>query len=77
MSLTLLDWRRRVAAIYAQVRAAPDPATAHALWVEQRQRLFRDHPDSADRDAELLYAPYDARWRSVADVDTDVEPMRL
>jgi uncharacterized protein len=77
MSLTLLDWRRRVAAIYAQVRAEPDPASAHASWVEQRQLLFREHPDSADRDAELGHAPYDDRWRFVADVDTDVEPMRL
>jgi uncharacterized protein (DUF1684 family) len=77
MSLSLLDWRRRVAAIYANVRAEPDPAAAHALWVEQRQRLFHEHPDSADRTAELSYAPYDVRWRFVADVDTDVEPTRL
>ena len=77
MSLSLLDWRRRVAAIYAKVRAEPDPAAAHALWVEQRQRLFHEHPDSANRTAELTYAPYDVRWRFVADVDTDVEPMRL
>jgi uncharacterized protein len=77
MSLTLLDWRRRVAAIYAQVRAESDPVAAHALWIEKRQQLFRDHPDSADRGAELSYAPYDARWRFVADVDTDVEPLRL
>jgi len=77
MSLTLLDWRRRVAAIYAQVRAEPDPAVAHAYWVEQRRQLFREHPDSADPDAELSYAPYDARWRFVVNLDTDVEPMRL
>src|SRR3954462_14818017 len=77
MSITLLDWRRRNAAIYAQVRAETEPAAAHAFWVEQRQRLFREHPDSADRDAQLSYAPYDVRWRFVADVDTDAEPMRL
>src|SRR4051812_4575462 len=77
MSITLLDWRRRNAAIYAHVRAETEPAAAHALWVEQRQRLFREHPDSADLDAQLSYAPYDVRWRFVADVDTDVEPMRL
>jgi len=77
VSLTLLDWRRQVAAIYAQVRAEPDAGTAHAHWVEQRQQLFRKHPDSADRTAELSHAPYDARWRFIADVDTDVEPTRL
>ena len=31
MSLTLLDWRRRVAALYAAVRAEPDPAAGHEL----------------------------------------------
>ena len=77
MSLTLLDWRRRVAALYAQVRADPDPAAAHARWVEGRQQLFRTHPDSADPSAELRHAPYDARWRFVVEVETDVEPIRL
>lgn len=77
MSLTLIDWRRRVAAIYAQVRAEPDPAAAHRLWVEERQWLFHEHPDSADRDATLRIAPYDAALRFVADVDTDVEAQRL
>jgi uncharacterized protein (DUF1684 family) len=77
VSLTLLDWRRRVASIYAQVRAEPDPQAAHELWVEQRQRLFHDHPDSADRSVTLHYAPYDAALRFVVDVDTDVEQLRL
>ena len=77
MSLTLLDWRRQVARIYAQVRAESDPEAAHRLWIEQRQRLFREHPDSADREARLRYAPYDAAMRFVIEVDTDVEPQRI
>jgi uncharacterized protein len=77
VSLTLLDWRRQVAKIYAQVRAERDAEAAHRLWVEQRQRLFRGHPDSADREATLRYAPYDAALRFVVDVDTDVEPQRI
>ena len=77
MSLSLLDWRRRVAAIYAQVRVEPDPESAHAFWVAERQRLFHEHPDSADPNVELRYATYDGRWRFVVDVDTDVEPLRL
>jgi uncharacterized protein len=77
VSITLLDWRRRVAAIYAQVRAEADPHAAHAFWTVERQRLFSEHPDSADRSAQLQHAPYDDRWRFVVDVDTDVEPMRL
>ncbi|HET7311038.1 MAG TPA: DUF1684 domain-containing protein [Mycobacteriales bacterium] len=77
MSLTLLDWRRQVASIYARVRAEPDPRVAHQLWVDRRQQLFTTHPDSADRDASLRHAPYDAAMRFVVEVDTDVEPQRL
>ena len=32
MSLTLLDWRRRVAALYAAVRAARDPEAGWRTW---------------------------------------------
>jgi hypothetical protein len=48
MSLTLLDWRRTVALLYADVRAAPghDPDGALARFRAGRDRLFRDHPDS-------------------------------
>ena len=44
----LADWRRQVAALYAEVRAlsASDPAVAHRHWREARQRLFREHPQS-------------------------------
>jgi uncharacterized protein (DUF1684 family) len=69
VTLSLLDWRRRVAAIYADVRAASDPAAAHAEWCRTRQQLFRTHPDSADPAAELHHAPYDARWRFVVPVE--------
>src|SRR5204862_7992597 len=31
-SLAVVDWRRRTAALYAQIRAEPDPRKAHALW---------------------------------------------
>ncbi|HET7530564.1 MAG TPA: DUF1684 domain-containing protein, partial [Mycobacteriales bacterium] len=77
MSLTLLDWRRQVSAIYAAVRADPDPRAAHAGWVQARQRLFAEHPDSADRSVRLRHAPYDDRWRFVVAVDVDVEPARI
>ena len=44
----LADWRRQVAALYAEVRAlaATDPAAAHARWRAVRERLFREHPQS-------------------------------
>jgi uncharacterized protein len=44
----LADWRRRVAALYAEVRAmaASDPAIAHAHWQAVREYLYREHPQS-------------------------------
>jgi len=50
----LSDWRRRVAALYAEVRAlaVTDPSVAHRHWREIRERLFREHPQSpVPRDA--------------------------
>lgn len=77
VSLALLDWRRQIAALYADVRAEPQPAAAHALWVTRRTEVFRDHPQSAARHAVLRHAPYDARWRAELPVETDVEPRHL
>jgi hypothetical protein len=82
MALTLLDWRRRVARLYADVRAAGDPAEGHALWRAERDRLFATHPDSplepADRErfAGLPVAPYDPALRFEVALETDVEPRR-
>jgi len=47
-TLDLADWRRRVADLYAAVRALStrDPAAAWGLWRETRDALFRDHPQS-------------------------------
>jgi uncharacterized protein (DUF1684 family) len=44
--LTLADWRRRIAELYAAVRATPDPKAAHALWRRTREELYREHPAS-------------------------------
>lgn len=46
--LSLADWRRRIAALYAEVRsmAASDPAIALAHWRAVRERLYREHPQS-------------------------------
>jgi hypothetical protein len=77
VSLELLDWRRRVAAIYREVREAADPVAAHALWVAARGELFATHPQSPDRVAALRYAPYDGRYRAEVSLDRDVEPVRI
>ena len=44
--LTLLDWKRRVFDLYAEVRADPDPERAWRHWRETRDGLFRVHPSS-------------------------------
>jgi uncharacterized protein len=44
--LDLLDWRRRVAELYAAVRSEADPAEGHRVWQSQRDALLRSHPQS-------------------------------
>ncbi len=45
-ALQLGDWRRRVAELYAEVRATDDPRRAWEAWCAGKQRLYRDHPQS-------------------------------
>jgi uncharacterized protein (DUF1684 family) len=65
----VLDWRRRVFALYARVRAASDPTRGHHLWRSERDRLFAEHPASPlppkqrATFAGLTVAPYDPAWR--------------
>jgi uncharacterized protein (DUF1684 family) len=72
--LDLLDWKRRVFALYERVRRAGDPDAAWELWRRERDALFASHPQSplpaADRGAfeGLPYFPYDAGLRVEADV---------
>jgi uncharacterized protein len=79
----LLDWRRRVAAIYADIRASSDPRTAHQAWQAARNELLGTHPQSpvpAGERAEFTgvpVAPYDQRLRFSALIDTDVAPGRI
>jgi uncharacterized protein len=80
---SLLDWRRRVAAIYAEVRESPDAASAHQAWQTARNELLATHPESpvplADRPAfaGVPVAPYDPAMRFLAEVDTKVAPARI
>src|SRR5919202_5876549 len=79
MALTLLDGRRRVARLYADVRAAQTPAEGHELWRAGRDRLFAEHPDSPlepdDRAgfSGLPVAGYDPALRFDVELDTDVD----
>ena len=49
--LWLADWRRQIAGLYLDVRSrsAADPEAAHDHWRRERERLFRDHPQSPVR----------------------------
>lgn len=77
MSMTLLGWRRRVAAMYADVResAERDPVAALGRFRAERDRLFREHPDSplppeARGDFPgIPYWPYDPAMRFEAAVE--------
>jgi uncharacterized protein len=69
MSLTLLDWRRRVFALYADVRAEDDPARAWEQWVATRSELYRTHPQSPRVGGEPRYFPYNPAWRFEAQVE--------
>lgn len=75
----LLDYRRRVAAMYGRVRDGEGAPEARCrAFRREKDRLFREHPASpidASRRAAfagLAYAPYDPRWRTTATIDPDV-----
>lgn len=83
MTLTLLGWRREVARLYAQVRAAPEPATGWASWRAGRDRLFAEHPDSpldpatrASFDG-LPFPAYNPELRFVTALEPSPEPLRI
>jgi uncharacterized protein (DUF1684 family) len=80
-ALTLVDWRRRVFALYADVRAA-DPPEGHLRWQAGRNELFATHPQSpltAERRSTftgLPVAAYDADYRFVCDLEPAGEEHR-
>jgi uncharacterized protein len=82
-TLALLDWKRRVFALYAAIRTM-SPESGWELWRDTRDELFRTHPQSplpADRRASfggLEYWPYDPQVRVLAeleDVEAQPEPV--
>lgn len=68
------DWRRRVFALYAAVRASTDLFAAHDLWRRERDRLFAEHPSSPLQPDDLAVftglpvTPYDPAWRFEVEV---------
>jgi uncharacterized protein len=67
--LELLDWRRRVSDLYAEVRGST-PRSGWELWRDVRAELFRDHPQSPSRGyTRLAYFDYDPSLRFLAEVE--------
>jgi uncharacterized protein len=74
--LDLLDYRRLVSALYAEVRSLleRDPRAAHRRWRAMRDELFRSHPQSALPSEEraafrgLAYYDYDPAFVFTASV---------
>jgi uncharacterized protein (DUF1684 family) len=77
-TLALLDWKRRVFALYAAVRAMP-PESGWELWRDTRDELFRSHPQSPRPGyAELAYFDYDPAARVLAELeDLDSAPAAI
>jgi uncharacterized protein len=80
--LSLLDWRRKLAELYAETRAATDKQLAWERWQETRARLFREHPQSPIPLSQRhgyggphVYE-YDPAWRLTGSVER-AEPTRL
>jgi uncharacterized protein len=73
VELELLDWKRRIFELYAEVRASTEPEQAWRRWRLVRDELFGSHPQSPlprERStfSGLDYFLYDARLRVLADV---------
>lgn len=72
--LALWGWRRRVVALYAEVRAMPAPKLAWQLWREARDELFRNHdqspldPEQRERFAGLPVFDYEPALRFLVDL---------
>ena len=67
--LELLDWKRRIFDLYAEVRAS-EPRAGWERWRAVRAELFRDHPQSPSPGyAALAYYDYDPALRFLADVE--------
>ena len=67
---TLWDWRRRVADLFAAIRASKEPAAAWRLWRDTRADLFANHPQTPLDAGGVLpsYFDYDPALRFAVDL---------
>jgi uncharacterized protein (DUF1684 family) len=80
--LDLLDWKRHIFELYAEIRAAEDRRAAWLRWCAVRDELFRAHPQSpvgeADRESfpGARYAPYRPELATIGElVPSDARPV--
>ena len=82
-ALNLLDWKRRIFALYDDFRRASDAEAGWRHWRDTREELYRTHPQSPvppDRRAGYRSDcfPYDPAYRVVADItDAPAQPAPL
>jgi uncharacterized protein len=80
--LELLDWKRRVFALYAAARSTDDPEAAWRTWRAARDALFRDHPQSPLSAGErqnfigIDYFDYEPAFRVLGEVLRGDDQMR-
>jgi uncharacterized protein (DUF1684 family) len=78
----LWDWRRRVAELYAEIRACREPELAWRLWRATRDELFRAHaqspldPHRRRAFAGLALFDYDPAFRCAVDLAPALEADR-
>jgi uncharacterized protein (DUF1684 family) len=76
--LSLLDWKRRIFALYAEVRADDDARRAWRRWCDVRAELYATHPQSPRPGAVPDCYPYDPAFCFEARVDpVDAETLEL
>lgn len=81
-ALALLDWRRKIAELYAAVRASVDPHAGWEHWVRTRRELFHEHPQSPVPEPERAMFPgphvypYQPGWRILVHLEP-AESMRF
>src|SRR5258708_4537723 len=80
----LLDWRRRVAELFAELRQRPPDAETLAWFRQQKDRLFKEHPQSPIPESErpnfsgLSYWPFDPSVRVAANfLPLEAEPPKM
>ncbi len=75
--LQLMDWKRRVSAMWDAARAAGDDPAASTAWRAARDELFAGHPESPlTPDARASFAgvpyfPHDPALRVAAELEPD------